>query len=90
MALYRCGAPSPDTEPSCLGFRGTSLERAVEEEVLKVLEPGAIEAAVAAGRAATERSDEHRKAVELEVERRATRPSGASASTTPPTPRIGW
>ncbi len=69
VALYRCrGAANRYGEPSCLGFRGTSLERAVEEEVLKVLEPGAIEAAVAAGRAAVEKRDEHLKAVELELE----------------------
>src|SRR3990172_2973907 len=69
VALYRCrGAAARYGDLSCLGFRGTSLERAVEEEVLKVLEPDAIEAAVAAGRAAMERSDEHLRTVELEVE----------------------
>jgi DNA invertase Pin-like site-specific DNA recombinase len=69
VALYRCrGASNRYGDPSCLGFRGTSLERAVEEEVLKVLEPGAIEAAVAAGRAAVEKRDERLKAVELELE----------------------
>ena len=69
VALYRCrGAANRYGEPSCLGFRGTSLERAVEEEVLKVVEPGAIEAAIGAGRAAVEKRDEHLRAVELEVE----------------------
>jgi len=69
VALYRCrGAAARYGDPSCLGFRGTSLERTVEEEVLKVLEPGAIEAAVAAGRAAVERRDEYLRAVELELE----------------------
>ena len=69
VALYRCrGAANRYGELSCLGFRGTSLERAVEEEVLKVVEPGAIEAAIGAGRAAVEKRDEHLRAVELEVE----------------------
>lgn len=69
VALYRCrGAAARYGDANCLGFRGTSLERAVEEEVLKVLEPGAIEAAVAAGRAEEEGRDEHLRAVELEVE----------------------
>ena len=69
VALYRCrGAANRYGEPSCLCFRGTSLERAVEEEVLKVVEPGAIEAAIAAGQAAVEKRDEQLRAVELEVE----------------------
>jgi len=69
VALYRCrSAVAQYGEPSCLGFRGNGLERAVEEEVLKVLEPGAIEAAVAAGRMAVEDRDEHLRAVELELE----------------------
>lgn len=69
VALYRCRAASATyADPVCLGFRGTGLERAVEEEVLKVLEPGAIEAAVAAARAATAGRDEHLRAVELELE----------------------
>jgi len=69
VAMYRCRAAAARYgDASCLGFRGTSLERAVEEEVLKVVEPGAIEAALAAGRAAMEGSDERLRAVELEVE----------------------
>ena len=69
VALYRCRAASATyADPVCLGFRGTGLERAVEEEVLKVLEPGAIEAAVAAARAAAAGRDEHLRAVELELE----------------------
>lgn len=68
-AFYRCrGAANRYGEPSCLSFRGPSLERAVEQEVLKVVEPGAIEAAIAAGQAAVEKRDEHLRAVELEVE----------------------
>jgi DNA invertase Pin-like site-specific DNA recombinase len=69
VAMYRCRAAAARYgDANCLGFRGTSLERAVEEEVLKVLEPGAIEAAVAAGRSAVAGRDEHLRAVELEVE----------------------
>ena len=69
VALYRCrGAAARYGDANCLGFRGTSLERAVEEEVLKVLEPGAIEAALAAGRSALQGRDDHLRALELEVE----------------------
>jgi DNA invertase Pin-like site-specific DNA recombinase len=66
VALYRCR--TPNEAAACLGFRGTSLERAVEEEVLKVLEPGAIEAALSAAQDAAEGKDEHLRAAELELE----------------------
>jgi DNA invertase Pin-like site-specific DNA recombinase len=69
VAYYRCrGAANRYGEPSCLSFRGPSLERAVEQEVLKVVEPGAIEAATAAGQAAVDKRDAQLRAVELEVE----------------------
>lgn len=69
VALYRCrNANDKYGASTCLGFRGTSLERAVEEEVLKVLEPGAIEAAIAAAREAAAGKDEHLRAAELELE----------------------
>ena len=69
VATYRCrGTVGRCDNASCLSLRGTRLEGAVEEEILTVLEPGAIEAAVAAGQAAATGQDEQRRAVELELE----------------------
>lgn len=69
VAHYRCRRDNQRSgDPTCLGFRGRSLEEAMEEEVLRVVEPGAVEAALKAAEAVTERSGEQLRAAELELE----------------------
>jgi DNA invertase Pin-like site-specific DNA recombinase len=68
-ALYRCrGANYRQAAPACLSLRGRDLDQAMEEEILKVIEPGAIQAALAAAKALGERSGERVRAAELELE----------------------
>lgn len=59
VANYRCrGANLRYGAPNCLAFRGASLERAVAEEILKVIEPGATEAALVAAQQTLQGSNE--------------------------------
>jgi DNA invertase Pin-like site-specific DNA recombinase len=69
VAHYRCRRDNQRSgDPVCLGFRGRSLEEAMEEEILRVVEPGAIEAALKAAETVTARSGEQLRAAELELE----------------------
>ncbi len=54
--------------PRCLGFGGKAIDAAVGAEVLRVLEPLAIEAAQQAGRIHMEAEQERRRIVELELQ----------------------
>ena len=52
---------------TCLSFGGLRVDEAVEGEVLRVVAPGALEAALAATEAAAEDNDVARRALELEL-----------------------
>jgi DNA invertase Pin-like site-specific DNA recombinase len=66
---YVCRRGAVDNaEPSCISFAGRSVDEAVSREVLRVVEPGAVEAAVLAGREAAEEKDEVVRALELDLE----------------------
>lgn len=68
-AHYRCrGANYRQAAPSCLSLRGRDLEQAMEEEILKVIEPGALQAALVAEKILAERSGERGQAAQLELE----------------------
>jgi hypothetical protein len=55
-------------EPRCIAFGGLRVDDAIEEELLRVLEPGAIEAAVAAEREETRRRDDVLEALNRDLE----------------------
>jgi hypothetical protein len=55
-------------EPRCIAFGGLHVDDAIEEELLRVLEPGAIEAAVAAEREETRRRDDVLEALNRDLE----------------------
>ena len=66
---YQCrrGALSQG-EPACISFGGTSVDVAIVREVLRVLEPGAVEAAVRARQQKTEKQDDLLRALGLELQ----------------------
>jgi DNA invertase Pin-like site-specific DNA recombinase len=55
-------------EPRCIGVGGTPVDEAVAREVVRVIRPGAIEAAVRAGEEVFERQDQERRARQLALE----------------------
>jgi len=55
-------------EPRCIAFGGVSVDGAIEAEVLRVLEPGAIEAALQADRDETQRRDDVLEALRRDLE----------------------
>ena len=52
----------------CISFGGTSVDEVVVREVLRVIEPGAVEAALQAAREVSDHHDQASKAMELEAE----------------------
>lgn len=66
---YCCQRGSLDNgEPSCISFGGFAVDDAVAAEVLRVVQPGAIEAAAEAAREATAQRADVVDALRLEVE----------------------
>ena len=80
-----------DRQPSLRlpGLSGNEPRTGSGGGVLKVLEPGAIEAALVAAREAADGKDEHRRAAELELEQARYQAERSSVSMTPLTLRIG-
>jgi excisionase family DNA binding protein len=67
--VYRCDRPNLMLGlPRCLGFGGARVESAVAAELLRAVEPIAIEAAQQAERMHMEGLNEHRRIVELELQ----------------------
>jgi excisionase family DNA binding protein len=65
---YSCrGAALNHGTAWCLAFGGLRVDQAIEREILRVLRPGAIEAALATSTAATDEVDAQRRAVDLEL-----------------------
>jgi DNA invertase Pin-like site-specific DNA recombinase len=67
--VYRCDRPNLQLGlPRCLGFGGHRIDVAVADELLRVVEPMAIEAALEAERRRMESHSERRRIVELELQ----------------------
>ncbi|MCP5041930.1 MAG: recombinase family protein [bacterium] len=65
---YQCDRGQRDNgEPRCISFGGTGLHDRVSDEILRVVEPGAVEAAQSAADHAEESRDELISALELDV-----------------------
>jgi hypothetical protein len=65
---YGCCRGNLDkAEPRCLNFGGALVDEAVGREVLRVLKPAAIEAALQGGREQNQQQDQVIKALELEL-----------------------
>ena len=65
---YSCrGAALNHGTAWCLAFGGLRVDEAIEREILRVLRPGAIEAALATGTAATDEKEVQRRTVDLEL-----------------------
>jgi DNA invertase Pin-like site-specific DNA recombinase len=66
---YSCSRGWLDNgEPSCIAFGGLSVDGAIETAILRVVEPGAIEAALQAGREAATRRDAVHDALSRDLE----------------------
>jgi len=66
---YRCDRPNLMLGlPRCLGFGGSRVDAAIAAEILRVVEPMAIEAALEAERMHREREAERRRIVELDLQ----------------------
>ena len=69
FARYECvRGQMQDGEENCISFGGVRVDDAVSQEVFRVVEPGAVEAARVAAREETEQQDGVLKALSLEVE----------------------
>lgn len=69
QAVYRCDRPNLQLgQPRCLSFGGTRPDLAVARELVRAVEPMAIEAALQAERRHVEVQDEQRRIVELELQ----------------------
>ena len=67
--VYRCDRPNLMLgQPRCLTFGGSRVEAALARELLRAVEPMAIEAALEAERMRMESQDERRRALELELQ----------------------
>ncbi len=65
---YQClGAHLNHGAQKCVSFGGLRVDQAVEREVLRVVAPGAVEAALSAANDAVDRGDATRRALELEL-----------------------
>ena len=66
---YACRRGSLDNgEPRCIAFGGRGVDDAIEQELLRVLDPAAIEAALEAHREETRRRDEVLEALKRDLE----------------------
>jgi len=66
---YACMRGRLDSgEPLCISFGGLGVDDAIEDELLRVLEPGAIEAALEADQQKTQRDDEVLEALKRDLE----------------------
>ena len=66
---YACHRASLDNgEPRCISFGGTSVDEAISREVLRVVQPGALEAAVLASQEEARRRDEVLEALTRDLE----------------------
>jgi excisionase family DNA binding protein len=67
--MYRCDRPNLMLGlPRCLGFGGSRIDAAIAAELLRAVEPMAIEAALEAERMHMESLNERRRIVELELQ----------------------
>src|SRR6202158_4559453 len=67
--VYRCDRPNLMLgQPRCLTFGGSRVEGALTRELLRAVEPMAVEAALEAERMRMESQDERRRVVELELQ----------------------
>ena len=64
-----CGAAATRGMDPCISFGGLALDRAVEEEVLRVIKPEALMTALGRQKDLHEAETEHRRAVELALQR---------------------
>jgi hypothetical protein len=66
---YACFRGRLDSgEPPCISFGGIGVDDAIEDELIRVLEPGAIEAALEADREKTQCDDEVLEALKRDLE----------------------
>src|SRR5258707_12417707 len=66
---YSCSRGRLDNgEPRCIAFGGLRVDDAIEEALLAVVGPGAVEAAIAAEREAGQRRDQGREALARDLE----------------------
>lgn len=66
---YECRAgASNHGATKCISFGGQGFDRSLESEILRVIEPAAIEAAVHAANHSQQHEDQRRKAIELELQ----------------------
>jgi DNA invertase Pin-like site-specific DNA recombinase len=88
--VYRCNRPNLMLgQPRCLTFGGSRVEAALARELLRAVEPMAIEAALEAGRMRMESQNERRRSWSWNSSRPATKPRWANVGTPLAIPTIG-
>lgn len=88
---YSCCRNSLDNaEPRCINFGGELVDEAVNQEVLRVLKPAAIEAALQAGQEQSQQQDQVVRTLELELKaaRYAADRAGSQYDATDPKNRL--
>ena len=66
---YTCNRGFLDNgQPRCIGFGGTSVDEVIEQEVLRVVQPAAVEAALLASEAEARKQDEVLQALRRDLE----------------------
>jgi hypothetical protein len=69
VARYVCHRAWLDKgEPRCIGFGGARVDAVIAEQLLRVVQPAAIEAAILAHREESDRQNEVRGALERDLE----------------------
>jgi hypothetical protein len=77
-------------EPRCIAFGGLKVDDAIAAEVLRVVQPAAIEAAKQAQQQEVQQRDEVRAALLRDLEAHALLPIVPFGNTTPPIHRTAW
>ena len=92
MLRYHCRRGWLDNgEPRCIGFGGSPVDEAIAREILRVVQPAAIEAAMVAHERRTHEARRGRWPPWSATWRRPATPrTGRRSNSMPPIPRTGW
>ncbi len=88
---YACHRGALDNgEPRCISFGGLLVDAAMAKEVLRVVQPAAVDAAVVASEEAARQQDDVLAAWKRDLEAARYAAQRAQKQTMPRIPRIGW
>jgi len=91
IGRYNCyGARTNHGAARCISISGLSIDAAISNEVLRVLKPLGIEAALKAIKAQSSTMTAAERQLELSLQQARTKPRTRADSTTPSTRQTGW